>query len=1738
MADSHMREDASAGEDEGLTHVEPAYGAAAEIVGDSVDQMDPVASNNENTLDSFCTEPNYTRTAEDGGRDDMFVDCPDEIENSSEEKNDMQNENNRGNDQYNEADSGIKVQELLDEMELLRDKLEKSASENERLERDNEEEKIRELQSVVSVKNQEIDFLNAKVAELSESSSIAQSISQLYEIQLEKDQHIEEITNRILASLFMVHNQEELFNGTLTEKISNVENSVTFLVEKYNFFVSESDQLKGCLNEDGLDLNTIDYDGAFVVARDKIIELRRNEENLYQSISNSKVENRKLVEQLEEQRSTLVNLDAEIRRLSAEVEQEKNRYANTKEKLSMAVTKGKALIQQRDSLKQLVAEKTSQLEKCSVELQEKSVALEVAEKTKELIVANGIFTVSLQESLAEKDAILQKFREILSDSVETKEFQPTDITEKLRWLVDENKSLKAISLQYHKLSDALRSVDLPETVASSESDVLVHWLVESFCLSNEEATRLQSEMDKTKESLYREIDHLATSLSAEIQEKSYLQAELDDIRNKYEGHERLQHELAKDREALNNEIDHLRTSLLAESQEKNHLQAMLENLRHKYEGVVQKEHFVLFEKAKIVNMLIEASGLANGGHEEVHPEHSDLTTIIDNCLSKIRENKCRVELSQVDAGIFESLKSLLYIRDQELSLHKLIIEEVILDRGQVSHLLDELEMKTQELNALKDENTVMQKSREQLEDRCALLKEKLSMAVKKGKGLVQERESLKCSIDEKSTEIARLKSDLQENLSTYSECQDQITKLSLEVERISLLETDLFDAKEHTNQLEQFLSESNNMLQRVVEAVEGITTPTGLVFQEPVEKVKWIAGYLSQIESSKMEMERELRKVKDEVSFLATQLSEVQKSMQSMEDAMSVAENRRAQLLDEKKELETSKTLMEEELQKEKAKTSSHASKFEELSLSERALEDALSLAEDNLSRCMDERDIVIGSRALAEEQLQKLKEELSNHITKLDDADKTIQYLEGALSQSQNNITLLTEENNRIQICLADLDSEMKKNREDTDSHANKLSEASLTIKSLEDALLNAENNMADLVQEKKIAEEEIIELRTKLESYMEKLAGTCDSLENELSGPLSRLHSVLEDETLSYLVGQCFDRKFESLNSMDFLFKNISECFVEMDSDVLRNSPVMEADSSLSNALPSIPDTAFNMEMSNYKMNAIDSEGLALQIEKMNERFHLKSKILADKFGNLSTLMDESVAALLRQLHLTKDKMISIIKYTQSLKHQVTNIRTDKERQEETVASLKMENRTLVSACQNAIQGLELNVRKNVAELRSIHDYVKLDGIISMDFGAIGDDIVEELSTDHVKTAENLLLATRKNEDLNKLLQDVLKSLISITEDMQNRMKETQLTYAEVLIERNLYKEKISKLNTDLNAQGNLFDEMTIKLGEYKEKEDEWRKGEAELSTSVSKVQEMEDPLLSASQVKSILDKVNEVEVPDGPFQIGDSHNSDSVRKLFYILDSYYESLKRVCSLSTENEELQSTIDQLILEIDLLKIQVENHTDKEKDSETMSILSELESGLQNIVRNLGGSDMMDDHKVDGPTSVLPLLDKLVMVKMHESQSLKSKNEELRVKLLGAQKVVDDLSNQVKCLEDSNQARIAPPDMEQERRTSIASLSTQPEISEIQYMATLGKNNNAPPVQSAAHARTLLRKGSNDHIAISIDSVAEPFLNNKEPDDAKGHFFKSLTNSGWIPRQGRTVADRIDKIWVPEYRG
>lgn len=1724
-----------------------------------------------------------TRMAEDGGREDMFVDCPDDIE-GPETPQYVDESNDAHDSQLEGLSNGAHDPDLKAEIEQLRKMLNDSIAEKDRIAREAEEEraastyeltrltnlfkglidtrslpnkddgelvenlhhseagvgdlasgvslhevvtdvskflkevldervqtesKIRELNDLIHMKNQEIDVLNSKVSEfsmerdvaLSHSNSEQENSAHLSVVQLEKEHHMTEIANEILASLVSAVPLEKFSDESVTGKMLHVKNMISVLAEKYNVFLSEVNQLRWSLTEVASDHNMQDEMGVLVVARDTLAEFRTRELNLNQHLSFLSDENGKLSEELNKHKMMVENANAEITKLGAEIEQERTRYANTKEKLSLAVTKGKALVQQRDALKKSLSEKASELQRYQIELQEKSNSLEAVERTKDLLGRSESLTASLQEALIQKEMILQKCEEILSKASGSEQFQSTDTIEKVKWLADEMNALNETSLQLQRVADSLSSFDFPQPVQSNGPDAQVAWLLESLNLAKEDVRILHEQMGAAKE-------------------------------------------------AANNEIGQLTAFLVGEAQDKNYLQEELEDLNHKYAVLAQKEHQASMDKDRIISMLLEASKINRYDQELVYQSQSDMTVLIKKCVENIKEeSSASVEAHSHQFESFEQMQSNLYIRDLELRLYGQILTEEMSDKAELNRLSNHSVKVTEELCALKEEKESLEKNLEQYEDKVSLLREKLSMAVKKGKGLVQEREKLKGALDEKSAEIEKLKSDLHQQESLSNDHKLQIDKLSAEMDRIPQLEADLVAMKDQRDQLEQFLVERNNMLQKVIELLDGIVLPADLGFQDPIEKVKWISGYVRESQTAKMEAEQELGQVKDEASSLANKLLEVQKTIKSLEDALSAADNNISQLLEDKNELEAAKALVEKELEKAMEEASAKTVEFENVFVDRKSIEDALSLAEKNVLVLKNEKEEALLGKDAAESELQKIKEEFSFHTNKLKMANETIQSLEDVLVQAEKNISLFTEENNRVQVGRADLENEINKLKGEADIQNSKLSDASMTIKSLEDALLDSGNKISNLFNEKKNAEEEIVVLTSKVDACMQELAGSQGSVETkvlELSTHLSRLQLLLRDEILFSSLRKTFEGKFESLKDMDLLLKEIWGSFSEVDTEVLPDSPTKD-DSSFSIPSVSVVNDALKEEVANSEPNASDGDNITLHLGKIVDGFELRNKILAENIGCYSASMDDLIKAILRKLELTKSKALPVIELTESLKQKVRDAEVGRLAQENIIQSLERDLKVLLSAFKDATSELALT-QNRLSELGSNFDLEKLKETSPEQLTNFGEDAIvhhhlELDSSQSARTAEKLLLAARQSHHLTEQFKPVMDVMVGTIKDLQVKLEESNNTCVKVLEEKETHQERISHLETNLEELNDLCDEMKLKLEDYQAKEDNIKEKEAELLSLNAKAslnfQEAENLTLSASHMRSLFDKLKEIETLIGP-DVGDAEDYDSpdVRRLFYVVDTFPRLQLQMNSLSREKKELQSSLEKQALQIESLKDEVEEHMRDEVDCAKMkNELLEFTIGLENIIHKLGSNNLVDLHKETPVTGFLPVLDNLIVAKVLESENLKAKTEELLADLHGTQKVVEDLSSKVKSLENSNQLKVTPLEINQERSIfEAASLPTQSEISEVQDVVPVSKNLASSSVASAAHVRTL-RKGSADQLAINIDSESERLINDEEADQEKGHAFKSLNTSGLVPGQGKMIADRIDGIWVSSSR-
>ncbi|MBA0642564.1 hypothetical protein Goklo_026926 [Gossypium klotzschianum] len=1175
-------------------------------------------------------------------REDLFVDAPDELNNDNKEGGMpavspnvavLEGKRNAVARLFDETDNNDS-NHFVNEMENLRALLEQAVDEKERL-----EEEMEVLSREIHMKDQEIERLNAR-----DISSVAEAGKEVF---AEKNRQYEVTMERILAALASVVNQGDVMGYSSGEQVDLVEKSMLALIEKYNQFLFEVNQLRQCLTNAEYDFGVQEFGTLFVAVRDELFELRRKEAQLVEKIGLLEDENRKFVEQVENEKVTVNTLNSELGKTKAECEEEKMKCANTKEKLNLAVTKGKSLVQQRDALKQSLADKASELGKCLAELQEKTSALEAAESHNDELVKSENLVASLQELLSQKTLIVETFEHILSHLDVPEELQSVDIVGRARWLANERNELKGASLDFCRLKDSICAIDLPENVSFSDLGSRLAWLKESFYRAKDDINMLQNEMSRTKEAASDEIDKLSALRSAVQQEKDYIMEELDHLRIKND-------EIVAKAEQISLDKDHLSDSLAAELTEKDKIQKELDDLTNKYENIVGKVHQLSSEKDQMFRLLVEGSGKVMGDQEVIEETSSNLPVLIDRCLEKLKEQTSpSVETPFVDAELFEKYQSLLYVRDLELMLCKEILEEGMPVWSQLNDLSNQFRVTSQELFSLKEEKDVLQKDLERSEEKAGLVREKLTMAVKKGKGLVQDRDNLKILLEEKKSEIEKLRLEIQQEESRVAECRDQINTLSADLERVPKLESNLVAMKEERDQLEKFLTESNSILQRVVESIDHIVIPVDSEFLEPVEKLDLLAGYIDDCRTANTQTEQELMEVKEESSNLAGKLAQAQETMKLLEDALAVVKNDLSQLAEEKKEMEFDKKHIEIELQK----TIEEARLLEEACDARKSLEEALSQAENKTSVLITEKEDVQGNKAASDMEVEKMREEIAIQTSRLAEAYNTITTLENALSLAEKTVASLTEQNNNAQVEITNLDNELKKLKNETDTHTSQLKDAGITIKSLDNALAKAENDFSALLGEKRTADQEVSTLNSKLNVCMEELAGSSGNLASrsmELIGHLNNLQMLAKDQSLLSIMRQCFDRNTERLKDMDLTIKNVREYLFDKDLKLQQGYPFSEDIASLLRQFSDDIDNTLNIEMENDEANAINAVDVSLCFRRVTEGFQMRNKILADRFEGFSSFLDESIATLLKKLQAIEDEVKSMIKHKESFKQE----------------------------------------------------------------------------------------------------------------------------------------------------------------------------------------------------------------------------------------------------------------------------------------------------------------------------------------------------------------------------------------------------------------------------------------------------------------------------------------------------
>ncbi|XP_048533761.1 trans-Golgi network-localized SYP41-interacting protein 1 [Triticum urartu] len=1548
---------------------------------------------------------------------------------------------------------------------------------------------VLELNSAARSREQEVDSLRARAVEVEVSKEVVDAY-------LGSWRQVSELAiGRMVASVDAVVGKDAIsFEGVDQDGISVVERKTLLLTERYRQVLLGIEQLEQVLAEvkpGFVAMGQCDHATILGNVSEELVSSKRNEANFMQKLNSFVEENKILTEELEKMKAARDIANAEAGKTKAEIEQMEHKLSTTKEKLTLAVTKGKSLVQHRDSLKQTLAEKSGELERCMVELQQRSDALQESEgrleelkmlldeksaehekcldELRETYNAWEAAKASIEQlndvntTLTISDGFLQRIGEVMSEATFPEDLLSLEMIDRLEWLVEQKKIADMVFLEHRKVKDILGSVDFPHSVLAGELDTQITWLVNSLNQAKDDAVRMQNE---SSEILHRLSAHESKLVS------------------------------------MHEEIDRLTIVLLEEKQAKDILVNELSELMSVYNGAVDKLSVISSQNTELVKAFAEVSDVKWEDNEPL-----ETTKLVDQCASSIQR---RAKSSPIECESLEKLQTLVYTLHQELTLCKLILEEDMTDRSERMRLSGELQKMTEAIYVLKNEKDSLRKEFEKVDEKSSLLREKLSMAVKKGKGLVQEREGLKRVLDEKNSEIEKLRHAIDEKISETENVKHALDRNSSEIEK-----------------LKHALDEKNSELEKLRQALDVNNSETENLKQALDENNSISDKLKRDLEARNTEMEN----LKYEIVSRESANTDLREQVENLSSQVTHFDKLQLDIIS---------------LSEEKGKVDNM---LEEAKVSLGILVDSVSSvalpvdhpSEDPVKKISQIAQYIMESQVAknhVENELQRAHEQVTLQAGRLSDSYSTIKILEDELSKLNEYISSTFEEKYQMQLRTAAVEEELEKTNEELAHNANKLEDANATINSLQHALSQARTDVAILSAEKNEAgakhEMETSALNAKLAKYLEELDkshGNLQSYSTEHHGYLEKLSTLVMDDSMMSLMAEEFGKKVSTLRDMSLTVKGMHEHLGAMGFQI---DPIME-DSEFGK-LFSLQDynnfvTERMLDRKSRKENIGDDSSLSNIVEQCsNQAGHFSGF-----FKDISGYMSDNIILLLRALQLASSNFARTLEEHDSLKIELENKDAQNRAREDELLSLQKELRAMSSKCIYCTEQIQI-IFDGLLDLGYAIDLATGNSSIVSKVGQTLSVLKNEESGDYIKVVDTLVSSVNKLKSESQKLSDIKGLVITLIEELKMRLKQAESAAETASNDHQLYLERVHKLEEDLRTAYDERNGMEIRIQEYQEREDALKARELELlSLEQTTVERGTTDAISKDQLEALVEKVSKLNIPSGEshLQREVAMFSSPMDKVFFVIDEFDALQREAETLSYENEDLQLNLESHAREIEQLKEVCRNIDSNRRELESKSSeLLEVTVSMERMIQRFGylaGKDPLEDNKPASTQTLLPKLEKLIIASSMESGNAKSVKQELGSKLQAREKTVDELSAKVKMLEDLYHSQLVQPEVSKDRAFDASSSAIGSDISEIEDLGPMGKAS-VSSVPTAAHAR-VMRKGSSDHLVLNMGSESERLIAAHDSDD-KGRI-KSLHTSGLIPAQGKHIADRLDGIWV-----
>jgi len=329
------------------------------------------------------------------------------------------------------------------------------------------------------------------------------------------------------------------------------------------------------------------------------------------------------------------------------------------------------------------------------------------------------------------------------------------------------------------------------------------------------------------------------------------------------------------------------------------------NLKGKLElkAAIEEQIFIIDGKIGELHQLVgdalsesETENVVSGG-EKIDSLEELLRKLIENHANLSSMNPARGVVgdgfhSQKDDGTLCEERSIdVHDKEADIDRYKIDLEKSL---NELMHVKEERDISLEKQISLTGEVEAMTKRIEELQGLLNLevhksgsLRDKLNVAVRKGKSLVQQRDSLKQTIEEMTVQMEHLKSEISNRDSTLAEREQKLRQLSTYPDRLEALESEGLLLKKHLEETEHHLREQEYSLKLILNKLGEIEVGGESHMSDPVKKLEWVGKLCSDLHSTVASLEQESRKSKRASELLLAELNEVQERNDSFQEELA-----------------------------------------------------------------------------------------------------------------------------------------------------------------------------------------------------------------------------------------------------------------------------------------------------------------------------------------------------------------------------------------------------------------------------------------------------------------------------------------------------------------------------------------------------------------------------------------------------------------------------------------------------------------------------------------------------------------------------------------------------------------------------------------------------------------------------------------------------------------------------------